>query len=89
MREVCNNSEFDIKTYRLRHPSRCKFYTKFRSCKFDPFTFLHINNENNIERLISENNVIKEKLREVEESLKELNGKESETLEIIKKFKHV
>ena len=73
----------------LRLPRKCKFYKKFRICKFDPYAFLHINNENNIEHLISENNVIKEKLREVEELLKELNGKESETLEIIKKFKHV
>ena len=42
-----------------------------------------------MENLISDNNAIKEKLKEVEESLNELKTKEYETLDIIEKLKHV
>ena len=87
VKEVCDNSECDIKTCRFRHPRRCKFYKEYRKCKFDPCAFLHINTENNLENLISENNAIKVKLKEVEESLKELNGKKKRNLRFHREIK--
>jgi DNA repair exonuclease SbcCD ATPase subunit len=74
---------------RFRHPRICKFYKQYRRCKFDPCAFLHVNTENNLENLVNDNNAINEKLKEVEESLNELNTKEYETLNIIEKLKNV
>ena len=80
VKDVCENAECDIRTFKFRHPRKCKYYSEYRRCKFDPCAFLHINTNNNIEHLKPENAAIKEKLRELEESLKETNENEYETL---------
>ena len=89
VKEVCDKSECEIRTCKFRHPRKCKFYDEYRRCMFDPCAFLHINTENNIENLKSENIAIKEKLKELENDLREVNEKEHETLNLIEKLKLV
>ena len=65
--EVCESSSCDIKSCLQRHPFECKYYNRFRRCKFDPCKFLHIEKMSDIESLKSENKKILDKVDEINE----------------------
>ena len=39
--DVCVNTTCEIATCSKRHPRPCKFYQRFRRCKFDPCSYAH------------------------------------------------
>jgi hypothetical protein len=87
--EVCESSSCVISSCLLRHPKNCKYYTNYGRCKFDPCAYKHIDNQNTFERNTQENEIIKAKLKHIEEQLKELNEKEIETKLNMEKLKKI
>jgi hypothetical protein len=76
------NSSCDISRCNLRHPKKCKFYSNYKRCKFDPCAFLHIDSSeisnseifkklDDLAKLISEKDL---KIKRLEERLEILEN---------------
>ena len=52
--EICDKKECDVFLCTFRHPIICKFYKKYKRCKFDPCAYKHEDTENIIEMLQKE-----------------------------------
>ena len=63
IKELCENSIFDIKTCNLGHPKECRYFRDYRRCKFGEWCcFLHVHKDDDIEKLILENEAMLKKI---------------------------
>ena len=76
--ESCESSSCDVKSCLLRHPMECKFFNRYRRCKFNPCKFLHIDNPD-INQLSEKLKTIEEDIANKDEEIKRL-GKVTEEL---------
>ena len=67
--KMCENSSCDILRCRFRHPRPCKYYKRYKRCKFDPCAFLHIDNDEGFEKLKSDNQNMQCRITLLEEKL--------------------
>ena len=81
---MCDKQPCDILNCVLRHQKTCKFYKEYKRCKFNPCSFKHIENGDDLENIVKENKALLEKLSEIERDLEILTAKEKETEDIIK-----
>ena len=91
VKELCVSASCDSLNCRLRHPIDCKYFTNYKRCKFNPCAFKHIEdpNETDILNLRKENNDLSEKIARIDEQIKALNDKESESQIIRDKLNQV
>ena len=89
VKEICEDSSCNILCCLKRHPNQCKFYTKYKRCKFDPCAFLHIEEKNTFEILEKENEVILSKINDINKSIKDLEAKEVESENFIEKLVNI
>ena len=82
--EICDKVACEHLNCKLRHPTICKFYSKYNRCKFDPCAFKH--EESEIENIKKENKKLMEKIDVIEKDLKLLNEKEIESKLFIDKI---
>ena len=82
LKGICDNFECDISKCVFRHPKVCKWFRKYRNCKFDPCLYLHIENDTEIEFLKKENSAVLKNIENIENALKVLDVKivDSETI---------
>ena len=64
----------------LRHPKNCRYFEKYKRCKFDPCAYKHDDKEKTIKE-------ISEKIKQLSKDIKVLNDKEKESERIIEKLK--
>ena len=70
--ENCDNSCDNLNCVR-RHPKECKYYRKYKRCKFDPCRYLH--KENNIDEILKAKENIDLKIKKIEDKIAEINDK--------------
>jgi hypothetical protein len=83
--EMCEKLSCEFYKCTLRHPKICKFFWNNGHCKFDPCAFLHKDNENSLWKLKQENEILQEKINNIDKALQTLNQQESETQSTIDK----
>ena len=83
--EMCEKLSCEVYKCTLRHPKICKFFWNNGQCKFDPCAFLHKDNENSLWKLKQENEILQEKINNIDKALKTLNQQENETQSTIDK----
>ena len=85
IKDICDQSDCDVKKCDLRHPRICKIYLDYKRCKFDPCAFKHVDNDSDIEEIKRENKELHEKLHAIEKLISILNEKEADTVDKNKK----
>ena len=78
--KLCDKPSCDISTCSLRHPKNCKWYREYSYCKFNPCAFKHFDNSNSIDmdKYQKENEVIVNKLANIEKEIEKLQQNEEE-----------
>ena len=84
---ICNSEKCEVLMCTLRHPIICKFFKKYKRCKFDPCAYKHEDSDDAFEMLKKENIEINEKLTKVIEDIELISAKEKESKDIIEKLK--
>ena len=93
--ELCEYSSCEFSKCILRHPKECKWYRKYKRCKFNPCKYSHkdeigelkvdsqkaFKKISNIEKILEERDILENKIKEFEIKIDAL-GKEIEKLEI-------
>ena len=74
--QICDRKECDVFLCPFRHPTICKFYKKYKRCKFDPCAYKHENTENTLEMLQKESLANNVKITKLIEDIDQLNAKE-------------
>ena len=69
----CADSSCNTSSCNRRHPKECRYYRRYRRCKFDPCKFLH--KENNIDEILKTKESIDLKLKIIDDEIKKLNEK--------------
>ena len=88
-KKLCETQACDILNCLLRHPKKCKFYTEYKRCKFDPCAYKHIDsdiNDDMIENMRKENKALLNQLEQVRMDLDVLAVKERESEETINRL---
>ena len=67
----CADSSCDRSSCIRRHPKECRYYRKYRRCKFDPCKFLH--SDNNIDEILKTKESIDLKLKLIDDKIKKLD----------------
>jgi DNA repair exonuclease SbcCD ATPase subunit len=86
VKDLCDKPSCDISNCMLRHPKKCKFYTEYKRCKFDPCAYKHIENQSDIENIKKENQALLDRIDNVDKEIKLLNEKETEAKMMIEKL---
>ena len=84
---MCVKKACDILNCKLRHPVNCKFYKKYKRCKFDPCSYKHSDNDDDLEILKQKNKAMLEKLDKIEKDLESMKAKERASEIVIDKLK--
>ena len=83
--EVCDNPECELKTCNFRHPRICNYFRDYRRCKFGEYcSFRH--EENNLAKIISDNQRTTERLSDIERIIKEKDNLKNIIEDINKKI---
>ena len=88
-KRICENKSCNIFICSFRHPRNCRFFEKYKRCKFYPCAYKHEDNDTHIKTLKEENNAISQKLEKLSKDIGFLNEKEKESEEIIEKLRNV
>ena len=81
VKEICANFDCQVYSCTLRHPKTCRYWERYKRCKFDPCAFAHKNDSSELLELKKENLEIKNKLVSLEKALQD--GKDSEKSDAI------
>ena len=86
VKEICENYDCHAYSCRLRHPQTCRYWEKYKRCKFDPCAFAHKNHLSELLEIKKENSEIKEKLASIESALEvSRNSEKSDDIEKLEK----
>jgi DNA repair exonuclease SbcCD ATPase subunit len=85
--QICETIPCEV--YTFRHPKICKFFWNYGQCKFDPCAYLHKDNDNSFWKLKQENEILQEKINNIDQALNNLNDQEHETWSTIDKINEV
>ena len=67
----CADSSCDRSSCIRRHPKECRYYRKYRRCKYDPCKYLH--SENIIDKILETKESIDLKLKLIDDKIKKLD----------------
>ena len=84
--ELCVDFSCDDSNCALRHPIPCKYFRKYKKCKFNPCAFKHVDDKSDIEKLKNENQSLLGKIEKIDADLKLLYNKEIESNAVIEKL---
>ena len=78
--DSCENCSCDVSRCNLRHPKKCKFYTEYKRCKFNPCAYLHVESDD-----VSNAEI----LRKLEEMSKNASEKDDIIKELVKRVREL
>ena len=86
-KRICNSDKCNVFMCTFRHPIICKYFQKYKRCKFDPCAYKHEDTNDSFEILKKENIAINEKLTKVIRDIEMLSEEEKNSKDIIEKLK--